>query len=156
MLKYLGTSIVFSEIPDETTLAIDLSNCPNKCKGCHSPWLQNDIGFELTEKELDSIIDKYLYGITCICFMGGDCDHETINQFARHIKDKYRFKVAWYSGCDKMSDKIDLSYFDYYKIGHYDERYGALDSKETNQRMFKITKHGKIVEDITERFWKKT
>ena len=37
MLKYAGYDIVFQEIPDEVTLAISLTNCPNRCPGCHSP-----------------------------------------------------------------------------------------------------------------------
>lgn len=39
MLKYVDTAIVFSEIPDEVTLAINISGCPNKCKNCHSQYL---------------------------------------------------------------------------------------------------------------------
>lgn len=31
MLKYVNTGIVFQEIPDETTLAINISNCPCAC-----------------------------------------------------------------------------------------------------------------------------
>ena len=40
MLKYAGYDIVFQEIPDEVTLALNLSGCPNGCPGCHSPHLQ--------------------------------------------------------------------------------------------------------------------
>ena len=38
-LKYLGYSIVFQEVPDEVTLAINISGCPHKCEGCHSKYL---------------------------------------------------------------------------------------------------------------------
>ena len=44
MLKYAGYDIVFQEIPDEVTLALNLSGCPNGCPGCHSPHLQRDEG----------------------------------------------------------------------------------------------------------------
>ena len=36
MLKYVNHDIVFQEFPDEVTLAINLSCCPNGCTGCHS------------------------------------------------------------------------------------------------------------------------
>ena len=44
MLKYLTYDIVFQEFPDEVTLAVNLSLCPNKCPGCHSSILMGDIG----------------------------------------------------------------------------------------------------------------
>ena len=53
MLKYVGYDIVFQEIPDQVTLAINLSLCPNHCVGCHSPYLRNDVGNVLDEKALD-------------------------------------------------------------------------------------------------------
>jgi len=39
MLKYTTAQVVFSEIPDEITLAINLSNCPIHCPNCHSKEL---------------------------------------------------------------------------------------------------------------------
>ena len=47
MLKYVNTGIVFQEIPDEVTLAINISNCPCHCPGCHSHYLWEDIGLPL-------------------------------------------------------------------------------------------------------------
>ncbi len=44
MLKYVDTAIVFSEIPGEITLAINISGCPNHCQGCHSKYLWKDYG----------------------------------------------------------------------------------------------------------------
>ena len=44
MLKYVDTKVVFQEIPDEITLAINISNCPCHCPGCHSSYLAEDIG----------------------------------------------------------------------------------------------------------------
>ena len=59
MLKYTDYDIVFQEIPDEVTLAINLSNCPNRCKGCHSPYLQQNVGEALTEENLSVLLQKY-------------------------------------------------------------------------------------------------
>ena len=45
MIKYKTDTVqvVFEEIPDEVTLAIEITNCPGMCVGCHSPWLRGDI-----------------------------------------------------------------------------------------------------------------
>ena len=43
-MKYTTTEIVMREFPDEITLAINISGCPNLCEGCHSPELRRDIG----------------------------------------------------------------------------------------------------------------
>ena len=50
-MKYYNYDVVFQEIPDETTLAINISNCPCRCPGCHSKFLWEDVGVELTVKE---------------------------------------------------------------------------------------------------------
>ena len=55
-LKYVDTLVSFSEIPDEISLCINISNCPNNCKGCHSPWLKEDSGTPLTYMELKRLI----------------------------------------------------------------------------------------------------
>ena len=55
MLKYAGYDIVFQEIPDEVTLALNLSGCPNGCPGCHSPHLQRDEGKALTPGALERL-----------------------------------------------------------------------------------------------------
>ena len=48
MIKYVNTEVVFQEIPDETTLAINISGCPCHCPGCHSSYLWEDVGTPLT------------------------------------------------------------------------------------------------------------
>ena len=83
MLKYTNTGIVFQEIPDEVTLAINISNCPCHCPGCHSQYLWEDIGLPLDTTALDDFIDEYGRDITCIAFMGGD--YIKIGPFIRHL-----------------------------------------------------------------------
>lgn len=137
-IKYTNYNIVFKEVPDETTLAINISNCPHKCEECHSDYLRQNIGKLLTPDELDTII-KYFYGITCICFMGGDANKKDINQLANYIKMNYpTLKVAWYSGDNTISSKIDIKNFDYIKIGEYNKEKGPLNSKTTNQIFYKV------------------
>ncbi len=140
MLKYTDYDIVFQEIPDEVTLAINLSNCPYRCKGCHSPQLREDIGTPLSNDEIIKLLNKYGDFITCICLMGGDASVEDIEQSVIFIKkySKGHIKTAWYSGCDYICPNIDLDHFNYIKVGAYKEDLGALKSKTTNQRFYKI------------------
>ena len=153
-MKYVDTLVSFSEIPDEITLCINISNCPNKCKGCHSPWLQENIGIELNNYELYDIINKNS-GISCVCFMGGDSNPEEINDLAIKIKSK-NLKVGWYSGNSEISDKINIKNFDYIKIGPYLKDKGPLSDKNTNQKMYKIIHFTGMnsLKDITYKFWK--
>lgn len=151
MIKFVDTKIVFQEVPDEVTLAINLSNCPCHCKGCHSPYLAEDIGKVLTLDVLEYLIKKN-QGITCVSFMGGDNDTVRVDGLAEFVRKCFpSLKVAWYSGRDELSEHIYISNFDYIKLGHYDEEYGPLTDPNTNQRMYKISK-GELI-DITNRFW---
>lgn len=153
-MKYVDTLISFSEIPDEITLCINISNCPNKCEGCHSSWLQENIGIELNNYELYDIINKNS-GISCVCFMGGDSNPEEINDLAIKIKSK-NLKVGWYSGNSEISDKINIKNFDYIKIGPYLKDKGPLSDKNTNQKMYEIIHFTGMnsLKDITYKFWK--
>jgi anaerobic ribonucleoside-triphosphate reductase activating protein len=136
MLRYHSYNIVFQEVPDEVTLAINLSNCPNGCKGCHSPHLQQDIGSELDEAVVESLLQKYGNAITCVCFMGGDADPAAVERLFGYIRQISKIKTAWYSGRPKLSDQFNHRKFDYIKIGPYIEQLGGLDSPATNQRFY--------------------
>lgn len=149
MLKYIDKAVVFQEVPDEITLALEITNCPHKCKNCHSPHLREDIGVELTENELEKLIKDNPY-ITCICLMGGDSEHQDIIRISKFIHS-HNLKIAFYSGDDELDWNIFYG-LDYYKVGPYIEEAGPLNNKNTNQRMYKIK--GEAIEDITERFWK--
>lgn len=156
MLKYTDAKVVFQEIPDEITLAINISNCPCQCKGCHSSYLAQDIGEEIYPNTIIDFYKKY-DGVSCICFMGGDSDPKWINILAEFVKmDIPKWKVAWYSGKQELSPSIDLKNFDYIKLGPYVEEKGPLNSRTTNQVMLQIdNSYGKpITKDITSRFWK--
>lgn len=154
MLKYVDTLITFSEIPDEVSLCINISNCPNNCPGCHSPYLKEDIGTSLTYGELMKLLDKN-NGISCVCFMGGDKEPWEIQRLAQFVKER-GLKVAWYSGKSEIPEDIRLVNFDYVKLGPYIEEKGPLTNRNTNQVMLKIDHLADVpfVIDITSRFWK--
>lgn len=136
-MKYTDTDIVFQEVPDETTLAINISNCPCHCPGCHSAYLAEDIGTELTWEELKRLIERNK-GITCVSFMGGDADPAYVSYLASKVRGITGLKTAWYSGRSEISSEIDVCNFDYIKIGPYIEELGPLKSKTTNQILYKV------------------
>jgi anaerobic ribonucleoside-triphosphate reductase activating protein len=152
MLKYYNYDIVFQEIPDEVTLAINITNCPNRCKGCHSPYLQKNIGEELNERQITLLMDKYVSAITCFCFMGGDGDPQRVADLANFMRLHYsEIKVAWYSGCAKLPDGFDRRDFQYIKLGEYVEELGNLKNETSNQHLFEIKPDG-YMKDISYMF----
>ena len=150
-MKFIDVKEVFAEIPDEITLAISISGCPIRCKGCHSQYLWADAGEELNTEVLSNMLGTH-FGVTCVCFMGGDQDPAEVNRLAHWVKSNSKVKTAWYSGRTEISDKVELDNLDYIKVGPYDENCGPLNTRTTNQRMYRV-EHGQI-EDITQRFWK--
>lgn len=82
MIKYYDVAVTFSEFPDETALCINISNCPCHCSECSEPWLREDVGSELTEESLKSLIASHP-GVTLIGIMGGDCDHAAVVEITK-------------------------------------------------------------------------
>jgi len=147
-MKVASFDIVFQEIPGEVTLALNLSNCPCHCPGCHSQHLAQDIGEPVTEALLDSLTGRYKGLITCVAFMGGDAAPDEVVKWAEYVRP---LKTAWYSGRTIMPK--DEKAFDYVKLGPYIESLGGLKSPTTNQRLYKREDDDWI--DITNSFWKK-
>lgn len=180
-MKYLNYDIVFEEVPNEVTLAINITNCQHRCEDCHSPELREDIGEELTNEVIDKLIEEN-YGITCICFMGEGKNVDELKELVTYIREKYldKYKLAVYSGrkavddwyfetfwvdFSKDHDQILVTYFDYIKVGPYKPEFGPLNKETTNQRMYVHNpflntsavindKVYKCVMDITNSFWR--
>jgi len=152
MLKVYNYDIVFQEIPDEVTLAVNLTGCPCHCPGCHSPHLWEDTGPELDERLLRRIHSEYAGEVTCICLMGGDADPAAVEALCAYVKQEMGLRSGWYSGRPALPEHIDLRHFDYVKTGPYVEALGGLKSPTTNQRLYRVTPEG--LTDITSRFWK--
>ena len=170
MVKFLPetVSVVFEEIPDKITLMIEITGCQNRCPGCHSPWLQQHIGEELTCKKLRELIEKNK-GVNCILFSGEGNNFDELMHLAFEVKRiDSKLSTALYSGRDTLGEDTSkaMAAFDYIKIGSYKVEFGPLNKETTNQKLYKVnreivkedknfteTKVG--VEDITSKFWKK-
>lgn len=139
MIKYTDTQITFREVPNEVSLSINISNCPYRCKGCHSPYLQKNIGKELTTEVLDKLIEKYKDQITCVTFLGDGGNIEEIAGFVKYVWQKGYF-TCLYTGSEKIDEIVDVcnGFLCYIKIGPYIEEKGALDKPTTNQKFYKV------------------
>lgn len=162
MLKYVDAKVVFAEVPDEVTLAINISNCPCNCKGCHSSYLAEDIGEPLNKASLKELIENN-EGISCVSFMGGDSDTSHITALASWVKTHTNLKVAWYSGRQELASMVagQLQWFDFIKLGPYIEELGPLNSKTSNQKFYEVLhivnrsgKRAHYLIDITYKFRK--
>ena len=157
MLKYYNHDIVFQEYPDEVTLAINLTLCPNRCIGCHSAYLREDIGEALTPERITALIDAN-EGITCVGIQGGDNDPEAVLALCRYVQAHYqgRIRTGWYSGRTWKPTPIQLKQsLNYLKLGPYIPKLGPLSSPTTNQRFYAVNASDGTLKDMTERFLKK-
>ena len=155
MIRYHNFDIVFAEIPDETTLAINLTGCPNRCPGCHSPHLCGNSGRVLDEEELAALLRVYGRTVTCVCFMGGDADPEGVARRAEFVRREWPgLRTGWYSGRAQLPAGIPIPVVDYVKLGPWIEACGPLTSPTTNQRLYRVGSDGSM-EDITGRFRRK-
>lgn len=140
------------EIPDEISLIIPLAGCGHECVDCHSPQYQSySKGEELTYDKFWSLINKYTNKVSCVCFFGGEHNLESLKKLSEKLT-YMGFKTALYSGYtfDTLPFCLQKT-FDYLKLGQYSKKLGGLDSKTTNQRLYKLEDSGYI--DITYKFW---
>lgn len=147
MPKYVYKGITFREVPNEVCLTLSLSSCGGNCPHCHTPELRRDIGEELNENTIKTLMDKYEKHITTICLLGSPSG---IVPLCKLIKETYNVKVCVYSGEEEMLTELK-PYVDFYKVGAYVHALGGLDSVNTNQRMY-VLSNGEIQEDITYKF----
>lgn len=146
MVKYTNFDVVFEEIPDKITLAVNISNCQCNCKGCHSSYLRKNIGTELSIKEIDNKMNYLLKNCNCFLFLGEGNDIQSLLMINDYIKKTYNIETAIYSGREQVEDFF-YDAFDYVKIGPYIEEYGSINNPTTNQKLFYHK------ENITNKFW---
>ena len=57
-LKYVEYAVTLEELPTEISLTISISNCRFRCHGCHSAYLQQDVGKPLL-LDLMTLLRRY-------------------------------------------------------------------------------------------------
>lgn len=151
MLYYSSKQIVLQEVPDEISLALSISGCPLRCKGCHSKETYNNkYGNKLDNNELQNILNNSKH-ITCVLFYGGEWNVEHLIELLKTSRAKHK-KTCLYTGYElKFINKKLFNFLDYIKVNPYIESLGGLQSEKTNQIFYTI-KNGKIENDITYKF----
>lgn len=142
MIKYVPelTSVVIEEIPDFLTLAVEVSRCKGRCEGCHSPFLRDDVGEELTEGVIDKLFEDN-FGINCFLFLGEGDDPAALLRLADYIRSAHAVKVALYSGREDVEPEF-WEAFDFIKTGPYIASLGPLNKPGTNQRLYSVVHKG--------------
>lgn len=142
--------VTFEELPPEVTLSLSISQCQNRCPGCHSAELRGNIGTELTDTLLDALITKN-NGISAVLLLGEGNDRKRLLELAERVRKHWKLRVALYSGREDVEDDI-WNAFDYVKIGSYKAQFGPLNNVKTNQRLYRIINNKR--QDITHMFWR--
>lgn len=153
MLKFYDYNVTNClEVPNEVCLNFHISSCQNRCDGCFSPHLWEDVGSNLL-KYSDDLIQAYSKRITCVCFLGEGKNTIEEHQEFKIMCDRvhnYGFKTCLYCGRDCQIESWQTC-FDYIKIGSYNKYLGDLSYSTTNQRLFKKVNNHYV--DITHLFW---
>lgn len=116
-----------------------ISGCPLKCSGCHSSysWNQN-LGSDLTVERLSALLDQYSSYITCVVFLGGDWDIESLEVLIETANQR-NLKTCLYTGLNREEVPAQVrEKLDYLKYGPYIKELGGLDSPITNQRLLNL------------------
>ena len=161
-LKYAASDVTFAEYPNEVALYIEISGCPIHCPECHSKFLWENVGVELTDEVITHII-RDCDGITAVVIGGGDQDEKGVIRIIQYIKTHFpTLKICWYSGKEHITQLMDSfiqhdKMLDAIKLGPYIESHGPLNKETTNQRFFRIdySKDEPELVDDTYLFWKK-
>lgn len=151
-------AVSMQEIPDHIAFVINIGNCINDCKGCHSKDVMSFCcNYKLTKKvPLEKVINKankvHKLGATVCCIMGGTTNvgvtRKSLTTLIHELSLIFEEGVGLYSGSDDALDDDDFDdnsvnyYYAHYtpltylKIGSYKKDLGGLDSPTTNQRYY--------------------
>ncbi|WGE31175.1 anaerobic ribonucleoside-triphosphate reductase activating protein [Actinobacillus genomosp. 2] len=138
-LRFCSEQIVWQEVPNETSLAFMMTGCPIGCKGCHSTesWKAGS-GQILTETYLHQQLEKYDGLISCVLFLGGEWQAESLLTLLKFVKAK-GLNTCLYTGLEKNElPEALLAELTYLKTGRWLAERGGLDSLTTNQRFIDL------------------
>lgn len=142
LVPVVSTGITLNEVPDKVAFFIELGSCTQRCKGCHSKELWEEVkeptSLDVLLKEAEEAIAK---GANAIVLMGGTCN-------GLHTEELYIILQALseiaptclYSGSDDQklnrffAENTNITWI---KTGSYKEELGGLSSPTTNQRFYR-------------------
>lgn len=153
--------VSMQEIPDHIAFVINIGNCTQCCRGCHSEDTMSyycgkppkEVPFKKVLKKASKV---HKLGATVCCIMGGTTNYgvtrESLTALINALALIFEEGVGLYSGSDSSIDHdIDVAdylpddnhyYYAHYtnltylKIGSYQKALGGLDKPTTNQRYY--------------------
>lgn len=141
LIPVYSKGITLNELPDHISVYFEIANCKQRCKGCHSPWLQENapkMSIEEIAQYAEQQVDR---GADAIILMGGTTNGILERDLKALITYLNNFApVCLYSGSDDIEADLDLmehSSLTWLKTGSYQEAKGGLDVDTTNQRFYK-------------------
>lgn len=154
-------AVSMQEIPDHIAFVINIGNCTQCCRGCHSKDTMSYYwGESPKEVPLKKVLKKaskvHKLGATVCCIMGGTTNYgvtrESLTTLINALALIFEEGVGLYSGSDNAIDQDiddadwypdDNNYYyahytplTYLKVGSYQKDLGGLDSPTTNQRYY--------------------
>ena len=153
MLKFESFTTNLCEVPNHVSLIFNLTGCPLRFKGCHSPELRSKtLGEGLTKERFVEILSTQESLISAVCFMGGDVvrNQSDYLELMKICQDK-NLKTCIYTGLTEtfVPDKIRTQ-VSYLKTGPYSAKLGGLDKETTNQ-IFRDMSTGDVLNHLFRR-----
>lgn len=142
LVPVVYTGITLNEVPDKVAFFIELGSCTQRCKGCHSKELWEEVkeptSLDALLKEAEEVIDK---GANAIVLMGGTCNGLNIKELSTILQALSDIApTCLYSGSDNQklnrffAENTNITWI---KTGSYKEELGGLSSPTTNQRFYR-------------------
>lgn len=137
-MNFYKADIVLQEVPHEITLCFSICGCKLKCSGCHSPFLwKEENGKLLSESEFRLHLSKYHGLISCVLFMGGEWEHDTLVNLLK-IAKKRELKTCLYTGEEDVSKELK-SELTWLKTGPWKHDLGGLNNPQSNQNFIEVS-----------------
>lgn len=142
LIPLADETITLQEIPDKISYAIEIGNCMQGCKGCHSGYLQKaSCPYTTLKNLLDKAEEAVKEGANAILLMGGTTNEIPLDDLITVINALADIApVCVYSGSDDDDIHDTLcrkSALTWLKTGSYKQELGGLDSPTTNQRFYR-------------------
>lgn len=142
LVPVYSTGVTMMEVPDHLAFYIEFGNCKQKCKGCHSPHLWEDVENKTTMEDLlASASDAVSKGANAIVLMGGTTNGISSTHLISLIDKLAEIApVCLYSGSNDFERDMVLATvtkLTWIKTGSYQDDKGGLMSAETNQKFLR-------------------
>ena len=142
LIPVYSTGVTMNEVSDHLAFYIEMGNCKQKCKGCHSPHLWNTVDNPMSIEELEVLAyDAINKGANAIVLMGGTTNGIPYPHLVRLIDKLSQIApVCLYSGSDDYEQDMLIAIttrLTWLKTGSYQETKGGLMSAETNQKFLR-------------------